>query len=102
MTTLSHEQRRVRREEIALAAQQGMYKEHIMMKFDVSSTTVKTACRNAGVPLNKHPAGIEEKCFRFLRLVKNGVSNEAAASHLGINEETQKRICSAARLAGFL
>jgi len=102
MGRLSHEERRLRRQRLAEAAQQGLYLQQIMALFDVSATTVKTACRVAGVPLNKSGLSVEEQCFRFLRLIQNGASPEAAAATLGINEYMQGRIVSAAKVAGFI
>lgn len=102
MPELTQEERRVRRSRIADAARQGLFKEEIMHEFEVSSTTVKVACREHGVKLRKHPAGVEEKCCRFLRLVLNGASVEAAARHLGIGEEMREKLREAAKITTFI
>lgn len=99
---MNHLQRRARREQIVEDARQGMLKEQIMQKHEVSETTVKTVCREANVVLQKYPAGIEEKCFRWLRLIQNGVTPEGAAIHLGCNPLTLDRLIAAARLTGFI
>ena len=101
MDRMSQEDRRKRREDIVKAAMSGKYKRQIMEEFDVEETTVKKACREAGVPIRKHPAGIEEKGFRFVRLVLNGASPYDAAIHLDMSDEVRERVLEAAELTGF-
>jgi transposase-like protein len=101
MDRMSHEERRERREEIVKAAMSGKYKRQLMEEFDVEETTVKKACREAGVSIRKHPAGLEEKCFRFARLVSNGASPHVAAIHLDMSPEFRERVLEAAELTGF-
>jgi hypothetical protein len=102
MERLSHEARAERRRQIAESAREGLFKEELMFEYEVGETTVKKSCREFGVTLQKHPAGIEEKCFRFLRLVQNGATPRAAARHLAIGPEMRERIVKAAILVGFI
>ena len=100
--SLSHEDRKIRREEIAAYVKAGNSCAAAAKKYNVGLTTVHTACAEYAVPFSRSMQLPAPRTFTIVKLLQDGWTQAKIARWFQLSQQRVNQIYTLAALTGLI